>query len=48
VDCRLPLVLKEIAELSLREIAQILGGKEATVKTRVHRGRLTLRAELTK
>ncbi len=46
-DYRLPLVLKEIAELSLREIAGILGVKEATVKTRVHRGRLALRAELT-
>ncbi|MDH3744866.1 MAG: sigma-70 family RNA polymerase sigma factor [Acidobacteriota bacterium] len=46
VDYRLPLVLKEIAELSLREIATILEIKEATVKTRVHRGRLALRAEL--
>lgn len=45
-DYRLPLVLKELAELSLREIAQILEIKEATVKTRVHRGRLALRAEL--
>jgi RNA polymerase sigma-70 factor (ECF subfamily) len=47
VDYRLPLVLKEVAELSLREIAGILGIKEATVKTRVHRGRLALRAALT-
>jgi RNA polymerase sigma-70 factor (ECF subfamily) len=46
VDYRLPLVLKEIAELSLHDIAEILGIKEATVKTRVHRGRLALRAEL--
>ena len=46
VEYRLPLVLKEIAELSLREIAEILGVKEATVKTRVHRGRLALRARL--
>lgn len=45
---RLPLVLKEIAELSLGEISEILGVKEATVKTRVHRGRLFLRAELTR
>jgi RNA polymerase sigma-70 factor (ECF subfamily) len=45
-DFRLPLVLKEIAELSLREIATILGIKEATVKTRVHRARLALRAAL--
>lgn len=48
VEYRLPLVLKEIAELSLREIAEILGLKEATVKTRVHRGRLALRAQLTR
>lgn len=46
VDYRLPLVLKEITELSLRETAEILGIKEATAKTRVHRGRLALRAEL--
>ncbi|MDH3405153.1 MAG: sigma-70 family RNA polymerase sigma factor [Acidobacteriota bacterium] len=45
-DYRLPLILKEIGELSLREIGEILGVKEATVKTRVHRGRLALRAEL--
>ncbi|MDH4066981.1 MAG: sigma-70 family RNA polymerase sigma factor, partial [Acidobacteriota bacterium] len=45
-DYRLPLVLKEIAELSLGEIAEILGVKEATVKTRVHRGRLALRSAL--
>ncbi len=45
-DYRLPLVLKEIAELSLREIATILDVKKATVKTRVHRGRLALRAAL--
>jgi RNA polymerase sigma-70 factor (ECF subfamily) len=46
-EYRLPLVLKEIAELSLRQIGEILGVKEATVKTRVHRGRLILRSELT-
>jgi RNA polymerase sigma-70 factor (ECF subfamily) len=45
-DYRLPLVLKEIAELSLREIATILDVRKATVKTRVHRGRLALRAAL--
>jgi RNA polymerase sigma-70 factor (ECF subfamily) len=43
---RQPLVLKEIADFSLAEIAAILGIKEATVKTRVHRGRLMLRREL--
>ena len=46
VEFRLPLVLKEIAELSLREIAGILGVKEATVKTRVHRARMALRREV--
>lgn len=45
-DFRVPLVLKEIAGLSLREIAEVLDLKPATVKTRVHRGRLALRKEL--
>lgn len=45
---RLPLVLKDIAELSIPEIAQALGLREATVKTRIHRGRLALRRELAK
>ena len=45
-DFRMPLVLKEIAELSLSEIAEILDVKEATVKTRLHRGRLALRKAL--
>jgi len=43
---RLPVLLKDLADLSLAEIAQVLGLKEATVKTRVHRGRLALRREL--
>lgn len=43
VHLRLPLVLKDIAELSVSEVATILGIKEATVKTRVHRARLALR-----
>jgi RNA polymerase sigma-70 factor (ECF subfamily) len=46
LDFRLPLVLKEIAELSLSEIAEVLGVKEATIKTRLFRGRLALRKEL--
>jgi len=45
-DVRLPLVLADIAELSTMEIARILGLKEATVKTRVHRARLRLRRAL--
>jgi RNA polymerase sigma-70 factor, ECF subfamily len=43
---RLPLILKEIADFSIAEIADALGVKEATVKTRVHRGRLLLRKAL--
>ena len=43
---RIPLVLKELMELSLEEIAAILDVKPATVKTRVHRGRLFLAKEL--
>lgn len=43
---RLPIVLADIAELSTADIAQILGLKEATVKTRVHRARLRLRRAL--
>jgi hypothetical protein len=43
VTFRLPLVLKEIIGLSMAEVAGILGIKEATVKTRVHRARLRLR-----
>jgi len=43
---RLPLVLFEIAELSIAEIAGVLGLKESTVKTRIHRGRLAIRRAL--
>ena len=43
---RIPLVLKDLAELSVSEVAGILGLKEATVKTRVHRARLRLRKHL--
>jgi RNA polymerase sigma-70 factor (ECF subfamily) len=43
---RLPLVLKDIAGLSIAEIALALGLQEATVKTRIHRSRLALRREL--
>jgi RNA polymerase sigma-70 factor (ECF subfamily) len=43
---RLPLVLADIAELSTREVARILGLKEATVKTRIHRARLRVRQAL--
>jgi RNA polymerase sigma-70 factor (ECF subfamily) len=43
---RVPLVLAEIAELISSEIADVLGLKEATVKTRLHRARLKMRAVL--
>ena len=45
---RVPLLLADIAELRLGEIAAILGVQEATVKTRVHRARLKLRSVLAK
>lgn len=45
-DFRLALVLKDISELSVAEVSEVLGIKEATVKTRVHRARLLLRREL--
>jgi RNA polymerase sigma-70 factor (ECF subfamily) len=43
---RMPLVLADIAELTSAEIARALGLAEATVKTRIHRARLRLRATL--
>lgn len=46
IDFRLPLVLKDIAELSTAEIAEILGVPQNTIKTRVHRARLKLRATI--
>ena len=46
VHLRLPLVLKDIVELSVSQVAAVLGIKPATVKTRVHRGRLALRRAL--
>ena len=42
----IPLVLKEIAGLSIAEVASVLGIKEATVKTRLHRARCRLRNAL--
>ncbi|UCC25257.1 MAG: sigma-70 family RNA polymerase sigma factor [Gemmatimonadales bacterium] len=43
---RVALVLKDIADFSLEEIAEILEIQAATAKTRVHRGRLHLRRAL--
>lgn len=45
-NVRLPLVLADIAELTTSEIAKVLGLKEATVKTRIHRARLAVRRAL--
>lgn len=43
---RIPLVLADVAELTIQEISAVLGIREATVKTRIHRARLKLRAIL--
>ena len=43
---RLPLVMREIAGLSIEETARALGLKPATVKTRLHRARLILRKQI--
>lgn len=48
VGFRMALVLKDIVEFSVAEVALILNIKEATVKTRVHRARLLLRKELSR
>lgn len=46
LDFRLPFVLKEMADLSVAEIAEVLDVKPATVKTRLHRARLRVRQSL--
>lgn len=43
---RIALVLKDVVELPVADIADILGIKPATVKTRVHRARLMVRERL--
>ncbi len=43
---RIALVLKDLADLSVNQIADVLGLQPATVKTRVHRARLALRKAL--
>lgn len=45
---RMPLVLKEVLELSVAESAGALGLTENTIKTRLHRGRLALRKAMTR
>lgn len=42
-EFRVPLILKEIAGFGVREVAEILGLEEGTVRSRVHRARLKLR-----
>ncbi|HVS13614.1 MAG TPA: sigma-70 family RNA polymerase sigma factor [Thermoanaerobaculia bacterium] len=46
IEFRVPLVLREVAELSIAEIAEVLDLRENTAKTRIHRGRLKLRRAL--
>jgi len=46
LDFRLAFVLKEMADLSIAEIAEALDTNPATVKTRLHRARLRVRKEL--
>lgn len=46
LDFRLPFVLKEMADLSIAEIAEALDVNPATVKTRLHRARLRVRKEV--
>jgi RNA polymerase sigma-70 factor (ECF subfamily) len=48
IDFRVTLTLKSIMEFSVAEVAEVLGIKETTVKTRVHRARSLLRAGLMK
>lgn len=44
---RLPVLLYDIEGLAYREIAEVLGVAEGTVKSRIHRARQALRAQLT-
>lgn len=46
MNFRLPVVLKEMEDVSIDEVAAVLGVKPATVKTRLHRARLLMRKEL--
>jgi RNA polymerase sigma factor (sigma-70 family) len=48
VQFRIALILKDLGEFSMAETAEIMGIKEATVKTRVHRARLHLAKQLKK
>ena len=43
---RVPLVLKDTEGYPIKQIASLLGLKESTAKTRIHRGRLAVRKKL--
>ncbi len=45
-EYRVPLVLRDIEGYSIKNIASLLGLKEATAKTRIHRARLFVREKL--
>jgi RNA polymerase sigma-70 factor (ECF subfamily) len=47
-DYRTPLVLREVQGMTYTEIAELLGWPLGTVQTRIHRGRVELRANLKK
>jgi RNA polymerase sigma-70 factor (ECF subfamily) len=47
-EYRVPLILRDIEGVSLREIASLLGLKESTTKTRIHRARLRVRDQLSR
>jgi RNA polymerase sigma-70 factor (ECF subfamily) len=48
IPFRMALTLKDLGDFSMAEVAAMLGIKEATVKTRVYRGRLHLAKQLKK
>ena len=45
-DFRVPLVMKDMIELSVKEVAEALDMNEQTVKTRLHRARLKVRSAM--
>ncbi len=45
-EYRVPLVLKDTEGYPIKQIASLLGLKESTAKTRIHRGRLAVRKKL--
>jgi RNA polymerase sigma-70 factor (ECF subfamily) len=47
-EYRVPLVLKDIEGYSIKQISSLLGLKEPTTKTRIHRARLFVREKLSK